>query len=167
MLVGQIYNQYWCGIQIEEYSKNTGVFFDIVLKSRPDVTFVGQIPPFCAFDYRTKACSARDWMFMLPGIIAIKALKRGYQEFLRCNTLMNRNKTKIAEVVVRATGMGKEMLAGMGEPDKHCKHCPHNDPSPESCPECKRKSATPLRLIRRKGVPSGSLPGALPRACGF
>ena len=161
MLVGQIYNQYWCGEAIERYTRTTGVSFDVVLKSRPDVTFATPIPPFCAFDYTTKACSARDWIFMLPGSVAVKALKRGYDEFNSCKTIMNRNRTKIAETVVRATGMGKELLEGMSSPDKHCQKCI------EPCPGCKRKSATHLRLLRKPGVPSGSIPALLPRECGF
>jgi len=164
MLVGQLYNQYWCGSAIEKYSLTTGVRFDVVLKSRPDVTFTGDIPPYCAFDYRTQACSARDWLFMLPGSIAVRALKRGYEEFQLCRTIMNQNRTKIAEIVVRASGMGKELHAGMDRPDPHCRKCPQNAPL---CPGCKRRSGTPLRLLRRPGVPSGSLPGLLPRDCGF
>jgi len=163
MLVGQLHNQYWCGRAVDEYSRRTGVSFDVVIKSRPDVTFAGPAPPYCAFDYETKACSSRDWLFMLPGSVAVKALTRGYDEFLACRTLMNRNRTKIAEIVVRATGMGKELLPGMSAPDANCKNCKgKNDP----CDSCRRKD-TPLRLIRKPGVPSGSLAGSLPRACGF
>lgn len=161
MLVGQLYNQHWCGQAIEQYERKTGIAFDVVLKSRPDVTFVGPSPPFCAFDYASRACSARDWLFMLPGSVAVRALKRGYEEFLQCRTIMNRNRTKIAEIIVRAAGMGKELKDGMSRPDSKCMgHCGKN------CTACKRLD-TPLRLIRRKGIPSGSLPGAIPKQCGF
>ncbi|KAJ8603280.1 hypothetical protein CTAYLR_006939 [Chrysophaeum taylorii] len=162
MLVGQLYNQYWCGVSIEQYERDTGVKFDVVIKSRPDVTFAGPAPPYCAFDYDTKACTARDWLFMLPGSVAVKALKRGYEEFEMCRTIMNRNKTKIAEIIVRASGMGKELKEDMGRPDEACQKCKKGI----ICPLCRRKD-TPLKLIRRPGVPSGSLPGILPRHCGF
>lgn len=163
MLVGQLYNLNWCGAAIEDYQRRTGVAFDVVVKTRPDVTFVSPMPPFCAFDYATKACSARDWLFMLPGSVAVKGLKRGFEEFLQCKTIMNQNRTKIAELIVRATGMGKELKEGMGVPDEACKRCPHNT---NACPGCRRKD-THLRLVRRPGVPSGSIPGILPRHCGF
>ena len=167
MLVGQLYNQFWCGTAIEKYVATVrgGKPFDVVLKSRPDVTFTSSIPPFCAFDYATAACSARDWLFMIPGSVAVRALKRGYEEFEKCRTIMNQNRTKIAEIIVRATGIGKELLPGMAQPDPHCKKC--SQKKGNDCPLCKRQSGTNLRLLRKPGVPSGSIPGLLPRDCGF
>mmetsp|Transcript_32244 Transcript_32244/g.102814 ORF Transcript_32244/g.102814 Transcript_32244/m.102814 type:complete len:330 (-) Transcript_32244:189-1178(-) len=170
MLVGQLYNQYWCGRAIESYARRTGVRFDVVLKSRPDVTFTSPMPPYCAFDYATKACSARDWMFMIPGSVAVDALKRGFQEFQSCRTIMNRNRTKIAEIVVRASGIGKELTTGMASPDERCQKCSQKfkHTTETDCPGCHRKPpGTTLRLLRKPGVPSGSIPGLLPRDCGF
>lgn len=168
MLVGQLYNQFWCAEAMDRYTQKTGVKFDVALKSRPDVTFTSPMPPFCAFDYATQVCAARDWLFMLPGSIAVEALRRGYDEFSQCKTLMNRNKTKLADLVVRATGIGKELTGTMSTPTAACKKCgPNFQNEDQDCPGCKRRNTTRLRLLRRPGVPSGSLLGLLPRECGF
>ena len=47
MLVAQVYNLKWCGDAIDEYTKATGVRFDQVIKSRPDVAFANAIDPYC------------------------------------------------------------------------------------------------------------------------
>ena len=47
MLVAQVYNLKWCGDAIDEYTRATGVRFDQVIKSRPDVAFADAIDPHC------------------------------------------------------------------------------------------------------------------------
>ena len=161
MLIGQIYNEYWCGEAIDAYQRETGVVFDHVIKSRPDVTFTSPMPKWCVFDMH-KACSARDWLFMLPGEVAVAALKRGWAEFNACRTVVNENRTKIAEIFVRAAGMGKELKPHMGEPDPNCKPKRKDAPTPN----CTRVDVR-LRLIRKHDGLSGSIPGMIPKNCGF
>lgn len=162
MLLGQLYNEFWCGDAIRAYSEATGVEFDVVIKSRPDVTFLSPMPPWCAYDLARKACSARDWLFMLPGSVAVAALRRGWHEFENCRTVVNQNRTRIAEVFVRATGMGKELKEGMSLPDPNCKPKTRGAPTPD----CARPDVK-LRLIRKGNGLSGSIPGMIPKACGF
>ncbi|KAH8047311.1 hypothetical protein SO694_00041010 [Aureococcus anophagefferens] len=161
MLIGQIYNEYWCGEAISNYTAETGTAFDLVIKSRPDVTFTSPMPRWCAYDLE-KACSARDWLFLLPGSVAVAALKRAWREFQECKTIVNQNRTRVAEIFVRASGMGKELKPHMGEPDANCR--PKRKGA--DTPNCTRPDVM-LRLIRKRDGLSGSIPGAIPKACGF
>ncbi|KAH8066861.1 hypothetical protein JL721_8052 [Aureococcus anophagefferens] len=116
MLIGQIYNEYWCGAAIANYTAETGTAFDLVIKSRPD----------------------------------------------ECKTIVNQNRTRVAEIFVRASGMGKELKPHMGEPDANCR--PKRKGA--DTPNCTRPDVM-LRLIRKRDGLSGSIPGAIPKACGF
>ena len=108
MLVAQLYNLYWCGVAVEEYTRATGRTFDQVIKSRPDVAFKSPIADHCHYDMG-HVCAHRDWVFMLPGEHAVRALKRGYEEFLACKTFLSQGKVKIAESIMRSFGLGKEL----------------------------------------------------------
>ena len=119
------------------------------------------MPRWCAYDLE-KACSARDWLFLLPGSVAVAALKRAWREFQECKTIVNQNRTRVAEIFVRASGMGKELKPRMGEPDASCR--PKRKGA--DTPNCTRPDVM-LRLIRKRDGLSGSIPGAIPKACGF
>jgi hypothetical protein len=58
--------------------------------------------------------------------------------------------------------MGKELAPGMSEPDARCKPRTKGAPTPD----CGRPDVK-LRLIRKGSGLSGSIPGMIPRACGF
>ena len=107
-----------------------------MIKSRPDVTFESPMPEWCRFDL-AKACVAKDWLFMLPGKHAVDALRRGWEDFQQCHTLVNVNRTKIAETFVKS-GMGSTLSSrDPAAVHWHGPTCAVGD-VPDSAGECRR-----------------------------
>ena len=64
----QVYNLRWCGDAVDEYSKATGVQFDQVIKSRPDVAFVNPIDPHCKVIRELDASAQNRGLNCLPAV---------------------------------------------------------------------------------------------------
>ena len=152
MLIAQIDSLRWCGDAIAAYELRTGVQFEYVIKSRPDLTPLTPLWPHCEMDLEF-ACQSRDWMFMLPGRAAIPALRKGWERFQSCaketQTLsQGTSKMPIAESLVRG-GMGA--ILSPREKEK----------MPGQRPDIN------LRLQRVPGAITGSPPGTIRGTCGW
>jgi hypothetical protein len=84
-LIGQVYARYRAMTLLVEFENATGVRFDVVFATRPDMTYLFPMDPWCATPL-SHAVYSHDWQFRVPRAMADRSFIAPWRDISLCKS---------------------------------------------------------------------------------